>query len=131
MGSLKEYKYDLSKFFEECELKSVTWDTEHDNLWLATFESKSGKTRQYKTNRQTMLDFCKKFYRDWAKLEDKAILVHTWKRYAMKLYSQEYTLNRLLNQLKPNGNDEFCDCDYNTASSCIACRYRTKLQESK
>lgn len=131
MGSLKEYKYDLSKFFEECELKSMTWDTEDDNLWLATFESKSGGTRQYKTNRQTMLAFCEKFYRDCKKFEDKTILVHEWKHYAMKLYAKEYQLNRLLNQLKPNGNGEFCDCNCNTASSCIACRHRTKLQEPK
>lgn len=131
MENLKSYTDSLVKFFEECELKSVTWDTEDDNLWLATFESKSGQTRQYKTNRQTMLAFCKKFYHDLAKLEDKAILVHTWKRHALQLYAQEYNLNRLLNQLKPNGNDEFCDCNCNTASSCIACRYRTKLQESK
>lgn len=101
MRNLKEYKYDISKFFEECELKSVAFDTQDENLWLATFESKSGKTRQYKTNRQTMLAFCKKFYRDLSRLEDKAILVHTWKRHAMKLYAREYTLNRLLNQLEP------------------------------
>lgn len=131
MGSLKEYKYDMSKFFEECELKSVTWDTQDDNLWMATFESKSGQTRQYKTNRQTMLDFCKKFYRNWAKFEEKANLVDLWKLHAMRLYTQEYNLNHLLNQLKPKENDEFCDCDCNTASSCITCRHRAKLQESK
>lgn len=101
MENLKEYKYDLLKFFEECELKNVSWDTQDDNLWLATFESKSGQTRQYKTNRQTMLAFCKKFYRDCAKLEDKAILVHAWKKHAMKLYAKEYLLNRILKQLEP------------------------------
>lgn len=101
MGNLKLYTDFLVKFFKECEIKSVTWDTEDDNLWLATFESKSGQTRQYKTNRQTMLAFCKKFYRDWSKFDDKTILVRTWKRHAMKLYAQEYKLNRLLNLLEP------------------------------
>ena len=71
MENLKLYANYLSKFFEECELKSVTWDTEDDNLWLATFESKSGKKRQYKTNRQTMLAFCKKFYYNWEVLNEK------------------------------------------------------------
>lgn len=131
MGSLKEYKYNMSKFFEECELKSVSWDTNDDNLWLATFESKSGQKRQYKSNRQTMFEFCKKVGHKGELFENRAYLVRLWQLYAMNLYTQEYNLNRLLNQLKPNGNDEFCDCDCNTASSCIACRYRTKLQESK
>lgn len=101
MENLKSYTNHLSKFFEKCELKSVTWDTEDDNLWLATFESKSGQKRQYKTNRQTMIAFCEKFYRDGAKFEDKAFLVHAWKRHAMKLYAKEYQLNCLLNQLAP------------------------------
>lgn len=105
MENLKSYTNYLFKFFEECELKSVTLDTEDDNLWLATFESKNGKTRQYKTNRQTMLAFCKKFYCDWEKFEDKVNLVHTWKRYAMKLYAKEYLLNRILKQLEPKDYD--------------------------
>ena len=101
MENLKSYTDSLIKFFEECELKNVSWDTQDDNLWFATFESKSGKKRQYKTNRQTMLAFCKKFYSDWAKFEDKANLVHAWKRHAMKLYAKEYLLNRILKQLEP------------------------------
>lgn len=105
MENLKSYTDSLVKFFEECELKSVTWDTEDDNLWLATFESKSGKTRQYKTNRQTMLAFCKKFYHNWEVLNEKPNLVHAWKRYAMKLYAKEYLLNRILKQLEPKDYD--------------------------
>ena len=101
MRNLKEYKYDILKFFEECELKSVAFDTQDDNLWFATFESKSGQKRQYKTNRQTMLAFCKKFYSDWSKFEDKVNLVHAWKKHAMKLYAKEYLLNRILKQLEP------------------------------
>lgn len=103
MGNLKEYKYELLKFFEECGLKSVVFDTQDDNLWLATFETKSGQTRQYKTNRQTMLAFCAKFFRDCTRFEDKAILVHAWKRYAMKLYSREYKLNCLLKKTRTKG----------------------------
>ena len=99
MKSLKEYKYDMSKFFEECELKSVTWDTQDDNLWLATFESKSGQKRQYKSNRQTMFEFCKKVRHRGELIENRSILVRLWQLYAMKLYTKEYNLNRLLNQL--------------------------------
>lgn len=101
MESLKSYNNFLPKFFVDCELKSVAFDTQDDNLWLATFESNSGQKRQYKTNRQTMLAFCKKFYRNCEQFEKKVILVHAWKRYAVKLYAKEYNLNHLLSQLEP------------------------------
>lgn len=101
MGSIKEYKYDMSKFFEECELKSVIWDTQDDNLWLATFESKSGQKRQYKSNHQTMFEFCKKVRHREELFKDRDNLIRLWQLYAMRLYTQEYNLNRLLNKLKP------------------------------
>lgn len=100
MGSLKEYKYDMSKFFDECELKNVEWNTNNDNLWIAKFESKNGQKRLYKSNLQTMLEFCKKFYRRGELFDKRENVVRIWQLHAMNLYTREYKLNHLLNQLK-------------------------------